>query len=110
MDTKILELFLGQIAQALGLPHVPVFLTRGQIAQVADLKNGHTLSASASRGAASGNAKWLAFRSIVGEGNHTVASVAVARWLAVIAGMEPMPEARSAVRRGRRVRLCPDEG
>ena len=94
MDIKILEFFLGQIAQELGLPHAPVFLTRAQIAAVVDLKNGHTLNTSASRGAASGDARWLAFRSIVDNGVHTVPSAAVARWLAVLAGMAPMPPAR----------------
>ncbi len=88
---EIIRFFLGRIAAQLGLESAPIYLTRGQIARVAQFKNSHVLASSLSRGLARRQFRWLAFEEAVGHGAHRVAAESVAHWLAIDARMLPMP-------------------
>lgn len=89
----VLDRFLPRIAAALGLPsdRAPSVLSREQIAQVAGLGSAKSLTSSASRGVQRGDPRWTAYRAIVGQGAHRVPVERVAEWLAVWAGVLPMP-------------------
>lgn len=91
MSVEILKFFLDRIAAQLGLGSAPIYLTRGQIARVAQFKNSHSLASAFSRGIAKRQPRWLAFQATVGNGAHRVPSERVALWLAIEARMLPMP-------------------
>ena len=93
---------LRRIAVALGLPTAPDYLRCEQIAQVAkfaeiaDIKNAHTLSASVERGVRMGDKRWLAYRAAIRKGAHRVPAADVALWMAIAAGRLPMPPSAAA--------------
>ena len=92
---------LGRIAAALGLPDAdaPDYLTNEQIARVAkfaeiaNIKNAHTLSSSVERGVRTGDKRWVAYRAVIRKGARRVPATDVARWMAIAAGRLPMPPA-----------------
>lgn len=87
----IIDRFLPRVASALKVKTLPPTLNREQIARVAGLKDGRCLAAAASRGAKNGDSRWVAFRAAVGTGRHSVPAEKVAAWLAMDAGLLPMP-------------------
>ncbi|CAZ88645.1 conserved hypothetical protein [Thiomonas arsenitoxydans] len=91
MSVEILKFFLDRIAAQLGLESAPIYLTRGQIARIAQFKNSHSLASAFSRGLAKRQPRWLAFEAAIGNGAHRVAAERVAHWMAIQAGMLPMP-------------------
>lgn len=89
----VLDRFLPRIARALGVPveRLPSHLDRAQIARVAGLGSAKSLAASACRGAQRGDSRWVAYRATAGRGVHSVPVEQVAAWLAVDAGVLPLP-------------------
>ncbi|OZB55266.1 MAG: hypothetical protein B7X43_01420 [Thiomonas sp. 15-63-373] len=87
---------LRQIAISLKLPTAPDFLTGEQIAQVAKLKDAHTLSSSVERGVRTGDKRWIAYRTVIRKGAHRVPAADVAHWMAIAAGRLPMPPSAAA--------------
>ena len=92
-DFEIVRSYLPTVASRLGVDVAPPSLSRAQIAQVAGLKNARSLAAMRHKELKKRNPhpRWVAFQAAVGGRTHSVPTERVARWLAIEAGMLPLP-------------------